>query len=370
VFFSAGEASGDAYAAALAVDIATRTDVIIEGVGGAKLRRLITPGLCSINSSHWGAVSVVQSLRVAPSVLKALGRAKHALSTGEPGLFVPIDFGYLNIRLAREAKRLGWKVLYFVPPGSWRRDRQGTDLPWVTDEIVTPFPWSAEILRQMGANAHFFGHPLKEMIARSGARRIGEGEGLAILPGSRKSEIEQNLPTIAAALQQFDGQAAFALAPNVSKDKFAGEWAGLSGRSGDRFVQGDTYGVLCRSRAAVICSGTATLEAALCLCPMVVMYRLSKLTEIEVRLRGVRPKFISLPNILLDRPTVPELIQQDATPENVWRSLRPLLASGAERAGQIAAFKEIEQQLGPPDALSRTADLAVRMLTQAPPPTS
>ncbi|RYG19321.1 hypothetical protein EON82_21605, partial [bacterium] len=171
IFVSTGEASGDAYGAALVGELRARGEAgPYEGLGGTRMRDQDVDLLA--DSSHWGAITISQSLPLVRRVMGSYYRAKRALSAGQPGLFVPIDFGYVNIRLARHAKARGWKVLYFVPPGSWRRHKQGKDLPAVTDAIVTPFSWSAEILERMGANVRWFGHPIKSLL----------GDGSGILP--------------------------------------------------------------------------------------------------------------------------------------------------------------------------------------------
>src|SRR5437773_804643 len=135
IFLSAGEASGDAYAAALIREIRkVRSDLQFEGIGSSRLAAQI--GSLVQDTSRWGAISIVQSVAVAPRVIAGFFAAKRAMRRGQPGLLIAIDFGFFNIRLCRFAKRNGWKVLYSVPPGSWRRDKQGTDLPVLTDAIV------------------------------------------------------------------------------------------------------------------------------------------------------------------------------------------------------------------------------------------
>jgi lipid-A-disaccharide synthase len=353
----AGEASGDRYAGALAREIkALEPAAQLEGVGSTWLRqqdvRLIA------DSTSWGAIGALHAASKVPRVLRAVSGIRRAMAAGKPGLFIPIDFGFVNVRMARWAKARGWRVLYFVPPGSWRRDRQGSALPEIADAVSTPFPWSAEMLQSAGVPAHWFGHPLKQLIAESGSAQV-RGNGLAVLPGSRAHEIKTLLPVLAQAL----GDAPpieFALAPSVDRDRFARDWAArCPHRAQDLFIVGDSYGVLGRARAAVVCSGTATLEAALCGCPMVVVYRLPRLTEWEAALlRLPRPKFVALPNILLDRAVVPELLQEALTPDSVLRALRPLMAESPERAAQLGAFREIDDVTGPSDAISRTAALA------------
>ncbi|MFQ3586654.1 MAG: hypothetical protein SNJ74_10695 [Fimbriimonadaceae bacterium] len=365
VFLSAGEASGDAYGAALVRSIRSLADspIVFEAVGSALLRdaqvRIVR------DSGRWGAIGATQALRVLPSALSGLWAAKSRCSQGEPGLLIPIDFGFFNIRLARHAKKHGWRVLYFVPPGSWRRDRQGADLPETADEIVTPFSWSAEILTRMGASAHWFGHPLKQLVEadRAGIRSDGVRRGIAVLPGSRRAEIEQNLPVLSGVLERFEEAATFAVAPSLDLEWVRRRWQRLApGRGGDRFVQGQARRVLLEARAGLICSGTATLEAVLCGLPHVVFYRISKVTELEARLIGFRPTFVSQPNIIMNRQIVPERLQHDAVPDKIEPDLRRLLADGPERQAQLDAFDELRSMLGGADAIDQTARLALSML--------
>ena len=361
VFVSAGEASGDAYGAALVHELgALRPSCVFEAIGGRKLSE--AGATLVADSSHWGAIGIWQSFLVALSALGAYYRVKRRLARGNAGLFVAIDFGYMNVRLCRHAKGHGWKVLYFVPPASWRRDRQGADLPALTDAIVTPFPWSAEILKRMGADAHWFGHPIKQLL-RDAPSQI-RGHGIAVLPGSRTHEIDNNLPLIA---QSVDGPVEFALAPSVDRDAFVARWRRLRpDASEDLFTVADTPGVLRRARAAIVCSGTATLEAALSRTTMVVIYRASRAMEIEEKIiRFKRPKFISLPNIVLDRLAVPELIQEGATPETLRAALKPLLEDSPERASQLEAFEELDSILGADDAITKAAQIAIGLTTPA-----
>jgi len=344
LFFSAGEASGDAYAAALAGHLA---DFPTEGIGGPRSRRAGIQLLA--DSSAWGAVSITESLKKVPAVLGAFYAAKRALKKGSPGVFVPIDFGYMNIRLARHAKNNGWKVLYFVPPGSWRRDRQGKDLPAVTDAIVTPFSWSADVLNEMGARALWFGHPLLELIGDAPA---GNRSGIAVLPGSRTQELTELIPVFAEALR---GQSVtLALAPSTDAVVVAEQWKSIAGIE-PRVVQGDAARVLRGSEYALVCSGTATLEAAICSTPMVVAYRVSKAVEREAKLiRFKLPKRISLPNILLDEDAVPELVHRDCTAEKIRAAMDEVRKNPDS---QREAFHRLQPILGGHQAITQAAEL-------------
>jgi lipid-A-disaccharide synthase len=363
IFLSAGEASGDAYGAALVREIKALgggQPATFEGIGGPKLK---AEGVhLYADSSHWGAISIVQAAKVFWRVFTTLHRLKHNLRRGKPGLLIAIDFGFANIRLCRYAKKFGWKVLYFVPPGSWRRDRQGKDLPIITDAIVTPFEWSAEILNGMGANAYWFGHPIKQLI-QSRESSVERQRSIAVLPGSRKHEIEMNLPIIAEAVRGLGMRLEFALAPSVDLEEFKRTWDRLSANHTDLITVGDTYGVLSRAKAGIVCSGTATLEAALCRCPMVVLYQLSPAMAREAKLiRMKRPKFISLPNILMDREIVPELVGVERIdPATLRAKLEALLDETDQRKRQLADFDELDRILGPADAITKSAELAIQM---------
>lgn len=374
-----------------------KTPISFEAVGGSKLKAEGVP--LHADSSKWGAISIAQGIRVGIGILPQYIKVKAKLKQGKPGLFVPIDFGFANIRLAKFAKKCGWKVLYFIPPGSWRRTKQGKDLPTITDQISTPFQWSAETLTKMGARAHWFGHPIKQLINESLRKKEISGlaasldsldkETIAILPGSRTHELEMTIPLIAGAVKAQSGnskakgvpgisyeeiqthkpalssQLEFALAPSVDADHVKAEWNRLAPGRNDIFTIGDTYGVLTRAKAAIICSGTATLEAALCRCPMVVIYQLSPSMRREAKLLRIKqPKFISLPNIIQDREIVPELADGHGVyPEQVRAWIDRLLKDEKTRTTQIKELDELDQALGPNDAITKTAQLALQMIS-------
>jgi lipid-A-disaccharide synthase len=373
IFLSAGEASGDALAATLVQELRkTGREFTFEGIGGSQLTREIGPLVA--NSSSWGAISIVQSLAIGARAIRGGLKGRRAVRRGVPGLFVAIDFGFFNVRMCRMAKKAGWTVLYLMPPGSYHRGRQGKDLKSVADAVVTPFPWSKEVLTQAGVNAFFFGHPIKQLIRL--ARRAPQPRQdslLAALPGSRKHELDRNLPMIAevvgvpeAGIPRLSGmRIEFAVAPTLDLAAFRERWNKLAPGRDDLFTSGDVYGVLSRARAAIVCSGTATLESALMRCPLVVVYRVTKAMVREAKIVRFRmPTFISLPNIVLDRKLVPELVGVEIAPQVIRDQLDLIWSDGADRASQIEGFEEIDAILGPDDAVTRTAELIVAMIDE------
>lgn len=366
IVFSAGEASGDQYAAELATRLhRARPELRLQGVGGPRLRDAGVEIL--EDSSSWGAIGISQALRIAPKVYAGLRRVWRAMQAQPPGVFVPIDFGYGNLRLARVAKEAGWKVLYFIPPGSWRRDAQGRDVVAVSDVVVTPFSWSADAYRAAGADAHWFGHPMKQLASQGWVENT-ERHGVAILPGSRHHEVELLLPVIADALRIAPpmGTVEFGVAPNLGEAYVRSLWQRVAPeRKNDVFTVGDVFGTLHRAEAALVCSGTATLQAALARCPHLILYRLTPGMMFQARLLRVKPKRIGLPNIFLDREAVPELIQDQANPQAIRAGLDSLLKPGSARTAQLAAFDDLDGVLGPTSCLDETTDLIAKMCDQA-----
>jgi lipid-A-disaccharide synthase len=364
VLITAGEASGDAYGAALAAELKKLGDVEVWAVGGVRLSSVADRMIA--DSTRWSAISISQSFKVGARVLLKWPAVCSAVRVGGD-LHIPIDFGFVNQRIARRAKQSGWKVLSFVPPGSWKRSRQAPWIAEVCDAVSTPFDWSAKLLSEAGAkNVHWLGHPLKQLLRdRLVVGRPERHEQIAVMPGSRSHELKMNLPLIAGSIP--DVPAEFALASGSDEAKFRRRWEKLApSRKADIVTVGDSSAVLLRSRAGLICSGTATLEAALCGCPMVVIYGVSKAMEVESKIVGFKkPQFISLPNIILDRELVPELVGTDATIENIAPVTRRLLQDEAFLSTQRAGFAEVEKAMGPDDAITQTARLAMELLADS-----
>ncbi|MES1227573.1 MAG: hypothetical protein ABUL72_02820, partial [Armatimonadota bacterium] len=230
----------------------------------------------------------------------------------------------------------------------------GKDIPEVSNVVLTPFSWSAEILRFMGCDAIWLGHPLKQMVAE----QIGEPqerEAIAVLPGSRMHEVEYNLPIIAEEVKGMVSPVVFAAASSIFPDDLLEVWERCGG--GPATVVDSAAKAFAQAKAAVVCSGTATLEGAICQCPMVVVYKGSKLMEIEARIRRPKVDFISLPNILLGRRLLPEFILWQVTVEAIQQALTPLLVDSTERAAQLQGFDELDASLGPDDAIDRSVGI-------------
>jgi lipid-A-disaccharide synthase len=362
ILISTGEASGDAVGAYLLEEM---RKLGFQGkayaVGSVRLRNAGAEIIA--DSSTWGALGVYQAVKKAPRLISGgLGVFKW-IKRNKPDLVIAIDFGFMNVRACKVAKKAGLKTFYFLPPGSWRKDRTGDDLPQIADKIATQFPWSEKLLKEKGADVEWVGHPVTQMV---GETAEGERTSLAILPGSRRHEIELNLPVMARACDLLKSEMAgievnVACAPTADASWVSSLWA----RHCSLPVKVTTDGALDalkRARAAIVCSGTATLEAAICKTPLVVVYVLDKLMVAEAKLVRLKFEFIAQPSILLGRLVAPELFYVNATPERIAEELNPLLSDTEIRRKQLADFDEIERMLGPDDAITRAASMACDLL--------
>jgi len=414
VLMVAGEASGDALGARLAAAM-LRADPTLRlyGVGGDAMRAAGVDTI--VDSAELSVMGFAELGREIGRVLSAFRMLRRELLANSPDLFIPIDFPDFNLPLCRSAHKARVPVFYYVSPQvwAWRRGRIDTIARTVTRMLVL-FPFEVEIYRSHGVDAHFVGHPLAEDVAATRPREevraeLGVTGGrrlVALLPGSRRREVEAMLPPMVEAALALgpDVVAVIAEAPSLAPGLVAGVLAGnrgepragegrdpsaagnrnryqspisMEGRDGsqglaeNRYLspvgaiacrRGDTYNLLAASDAALVTSGTATLEGALVGCPMVVAYRMSAFSYALAR-RLVKVPFIAMPNLLLGRRVVPELVQQEADAAHMAGEARLLLDDASERGRMLADFGEIRRLLARPGAADRAAALALELLS-------
>lgn len=363
-----GEASGDLYGADLAEALFDRyPGCQVEGIGSSRME---AAGVTLWHDSRdWGAIGFLEGLKLYPRLKLLLTRVFRRLRANKPDLFIPIDFGAVNVRLAKYARKHGIKTLYYMPPGSWRKWTQGPDLPQAADAIATPFSWSAELLSRAGARAEWIGHPLLRLSRPTLDRKtLCEQLGLsadkpivALLPGSRKHEVSAMAPLFlktAKLIRQKLPGAQFV----VSQTRFIDE-AMIKGHEGTRLYSGPAVNILAASDAALCCSGTVTLEAAIQRVPMVIAY-----TSALIRLEGfIREKFIKLahiglPNIILDRRVCPEFVMREVTIENLAPAMLEILSNSEARHLQIAALSEVRSALDNGDSRENLMRLIAELL--------
>lgn len=369
ILLVAGEASGDLLGARLAAAL-RRADPTLHlyGVGGPAMREAGVETFVDI--AELGVMGFSELGRGLARVVGILSRVRRELREGRPDLFVPIDFPDFNLRLCPTAAAAGIPVFYYVSPQvwAWRVGRLRT-IARTVRRVLVLFPFEAEMYRSRGVDAHFVGHPLAEGVVagrgREEVRRslgLAEGERLvALLPGSRRHEVEAMLPAMLAAAKALgDGVRAVVAEAASLPPGFVGAIVERES-PGVAVVSDDTYTLVAASDAALVTSGTATLECALLGCPMVVAYRMSPLSYAIAR-RLVKVPFIAMPNLLLGREAVPELVQDDATPERMAAELSRLLDDEDLRRRTRSDFEAIRLLLVRPGAADRAAALALELV--------
>lgn len=340
----AGESSGELYGALLARALRRRwPDITLIGIGGERMREEGVELVSDLTHS-FGFVEVFSSLR---RLRETFNRAKRIIDDLRPSVCVLIDYPDFNLRLGEYAKKRGIKVLYYVSPQvwAWRRGRV-KKMKEVADRLAVILPFEEDIYRGEGIETEFVefvGHPAMEEIIESGIdvtqRRKNPGESMiAILPGSRPNELRRHLPIFNDLTElirrEFNNiSIILPLAPNIDASLFEMELRSLE-EKGVTIIRRNAVRALAEADAAVIASGTATLQAAFIGVPMVVIYRLSYLTYLLGRII-LRVRYISLVNILAGRGVVPELIQEKAKPETIMGELRRLLNDRGYREEMI-----------------------------------
>ena len=365
----AGEASGDLHGATLCRSLrALAPGCRLFGMGGARMAAAGVELLADVTAA--AVVGGTEAVGRLPRLLAAYRRLRRAVGGRErPSVLVLIDFPEFNLRLARSARRARVPVVYFIPPQlwAWRAGRVKTMRRRVS-LVLAVFPFESRLYREAGVAVEFVGHPLLDVLAdvpdRAQARAdlgVGPDETLVgLLPGSRREEIDRMLPAMrlaAAAIAARWPRTRFILGQATTVD--AGALRRHLGPSpAIEIVASRTHAVMRSADLLLVTSGTATLEAALLGTPMVVAYRLSKLTEMVVRRLASIP-WISLANITVGRAVVPELIGADATGERLGVEALRLLGDPAALAAQRAAFQELTGRLGERGVSERAARLVL-----------
>jgi lipid-A-disaccharide synthase len=354
----AGEPSGDLLGAALIKALRTRHPGLeFYGIAGPRMQAEGATSLFPMEKlAVRGYVEVLKSLRELLSIRSRLGRA---LLDSPPALFIGIDSPDFNLQLEARLKAAGIPTVHFVSPSIWawkpeRIEKIGRSV----DRMLVLFPFEKEIYEKAGIPVSFVGHPLADAMPlqpdREEARvqlRLGSSRlPVALLPGSRMNELEMHSDLMietAALLAATRPELRFfvPLATRETRDYFESRIYALDKRELPiEMLFGHARLALQAAEAAIVASGTATLEAALARCPMVITYRLNPITYRMVVRRSLLPYF-GLPNILAGEFVVPELLQADATPANLAQALGNLLDSRVARERMEERFASLHASL-------------------------
>ncbi|NCB37816.1 MAG: lipid-A-disaccharide synthase [Erysipelotrichia bacterium] len=375
----AGETSGDFYAASLIDVLKKYGDFDIFAVGGIQTLKRDVTMLC--DSTNWAAIGLFEAIKQAPHLCLVLHRLTKFMKQNRPDLLLLVDYPGFNMRLVHAANKLGIPSLYYFPPSKFATDPASiTDAAGSITSVAANFASTYEIYKAAGANVTFVGHPLldhakpvmtpEETCVKYGLRPDRPVIGLC--PGSRRSELGQLLPIMLKAgriiydrypeyqfvvpVVETEGPEVFGVSKSSLREQLKASGIPVI------LAEGKIYDLMKLARILLISSGTATLEAAYVGTPMVICYKVSVFTEIQARLFYHLPKFIGLPNIIINKLAAPELIQHDLTPENLAGKAFELLESPEKYEQQKKDFAEVVAHLGEPGAHERVAEMVLKIL--------
>ncbi len=377
VLISAGDASGELHAAALALELRRRQPGLrILGLGGPAMEKA---GVELVVSQRELAVGgLFEVLRDLGRIVSVWRRMVRALADSKPDLVILVDSPDFNLPLAKRAKRAGVPVLYYVSPQvwAWRRGRIRRIAARV-DRLAVIFPFEPAVYAGTGLAVDFVGHPLVDRLAplaaapdRAALRRaLGLDETrplVLLLPGSRRNEVRTTLPlqlAAAAALHARDPRVGFVVAVAPSIERAAIDEGiravKLPALLDLTVLEGRTHEAMRAADVALAKPGTVTLEIALLGTPLVVTARVNRLTAFLIR-RLVRVSSYTMPNLIAGHAVVPEFLQEDADPARIADALLALL-TGPARATQLAALAGVREALGAGGAARRAAEIAEEM---------
>jgi lipid-A-disaccharide synthase len=373
ILLSSGEASGDLYASELLRELRKRFPSLEAfGLGGPRSKAQGAELLVELEEiSVIGLVEVVAKI---PALRRAMARVVEEARKRKPDVAVLVDFSGFHLRLAKRLREIGVPILYYVSPQvwAWRRGRVRR-IRDLVDEMLVILPFEEAVYRGEGVEVRYVGHPLVDLVeaARDRARFCADlgldpsRPILLFLPGSRRREVELHLPVLREVVESLtrerpELQMVMSRAPTV-----ASSWidAGLGETlSKVRVLEDGLYDGLKHAAVAVVASGTATVEAALSETPMVVVYRVGRLTYALGR-RFVRVPFFSMVNLVAGRKVVPELIQGDMTAEAIRARVESLLEVRAAEEMK-RGLREVKAKLGGKGASSRAADAVAAFLSR------
>ncbi|HEX9291545.1 MAG TPA: lipid-A-disaccharide synthase [Anaeromyxobacteraceae bacterium] len=368
----ATEASADLHAARVLEELRQlRPGLVAFGMGGAKLREA---GLDSLRQAEeMSVMGISEVLPKIPVILGIMRELEAAAAARRPSVALLVDSPDFNLRLAVKLKRLGVKVVYYVSPSvwAWRRGRVKT-IARVVDRMLCILPFEERFYENTGVSARFVGHPFAERprpeapsTYRASLGIAQDRTTIALLPGSRRSEVKRIFPPMLQAAERIrakhpDAQFIVPVAPTLAEDVLA-PYLARHATLDVTLAAGRAEAAMGAADAALVKSGTSVLEAALMLRPMVVVYRLSWLSYLVGRL-FVRLAHFALVNLLAGRTLVPELLQRQATPERMAAEIERLLEDGPARAEQLRGLEEVRASLGTPGAPRRVAEELARRL--------
>lgn len=369
-YIIAGEASGDLHGANLIASLRKKDPrAKIRAWGGNLMKK---QGATLVKHyrdlAFMGFVEVLLHLR---TILKNLSFCKKDILKYKPDAIILIDYPGFNMKIAKFAHKHNIKVYYYISPQVWAwKKRRVHTIKEVVDKMLVILPFEKDFYDEYRVDAHFVGHPLLDELSR--VKYINKNnfvrqnklkykkEIIALLPGSRKQEVTRMLEIMLKVIDKFpDYQFVIGCAPSLPESFYRS----LIGNEDVQLVFNKTYQLLQVASAAVVTSGTATLETALLYVPEVVCYKGNKISYLIAK-NLIKVKYISLVNLIMDKPVLKELIQNDLTPENIEEELKYLLTNHKKQRQLLEDYEELRCRLGNAGASNNAATIIVNDLNK------
>lgn len=364
-YLIAGEASGDLHGANLMKSLnAEDADAEFRYFGGDLMQA--QGGTLVKHYSEMAFMGFVEVIANLGTIFKNLKKAKNDILDYSPDVLVLIDFPGFNLKVASFAKKHHLKVFYYISPKVWAwNQKRVLKIKKVVDRMFCILPFEVDFYKAWGMDVDYVGNPLLDAIDANRAdedfalrHNLRVNPVIALLPGSRKQELNKLLPEMVAAAERFPHyQFIIAGAPGFTLD----DYKPFIGQRDIQVIFNETYNLLLNSMGAVVTSGTATLETALLKVPQVVVYKGNALSVGIARLL-VKIRFISLVNLIMDEEVVKELIQEDCNPRKIEEELNNILHDPLYRTRMLINYDELALRMGKPGASLRTAKLMLEYL--------
>jgi lipid-A-disaccharide synthase len=359
-FILAGEASGDLHGSNLIEQIKLQdTNATIQCWGGELMKAKGAIVLKDINQlAFMGFVEVAKNII---SIMANFADCKKQITAFAPDVIVLIDYPGFNIRMAKWAHPLGYKIAYYISPQiwAWKENRVHTLKKYV-HQMICILPFEQHFYKKYNMNVHYVGHPLLQVVNNfvdNHPKQIPDKPIIALLPGSRLQEIQKKLPIFLSVVSHFPAyNFVVAQSPTLSKEVYL---PFLEGLQNVQLIQHQTYNILNNAHAAIVTSGTATLETALFGVPQIVCYKGNSFSY-QIAKALIKVPFISLVNLIAEKKIVTELIQQDVNTKNLMIELQALLEP-SNRKIMIEEYNKLSTILGTQHASQQTATIILQL---------
>lgn len=363
-YIIAGEASGDLHGSNLIKELQKLdSGAHIRCWGGDKMK---ATGATLVKHykelAFMGFVEVVKNL---PAILKNIKFCKTDISSFNPDVIIFIDYPGFNLRIAKWAKGKDFKTVFYISPQVWAwKESRVKSIKRDIDRMIVILPFEKDFYKKWNYEVEYVGHPLVEVIEkfkRDHSEIQMAANTIALLPGSRKQEITAKLPIMLAASKNFPGyQFIVAKAPSIEDDFYENF---IEDYTNVKMIANDTYSLLMKSVAALVTSGTATLETALFGVPEIVCYKASNISY-QIAKRLIKLKFICLVNLIMNREVVKELIQNDLTPKKITVELKRILSDPGKKERMQEDYAQLKKLLSESGNASRNAAESIYFFTK------